>query len=47
LNVAQAKAKGSSVYKDYLNFVDNGFYKDVSLTKKGMDGFARNQSDDD
>ncbi|MFV8353855.1 phospho-sugar mutase [Flavobacterium sp. XS2P14] len=38
---AQAKAKGSSVYKELLKlYVDNGFYKEhlVSLTKKGMDG---------
>lgn len=38
---AQAKAKGSSVYKELLQlYVDNGFYKEhlVSLTKKGMDG---------
>ncbi|RTZ06573.1 phospho-sugar mutase [Flavobacterium bomense] len=38
---AQAKAKGSAVYKELLTlYVDNGFYKEhlVSLTKKGMDG---------
>ncbi len=38
---AQAKAKGSSVYKELVNlYIDNGFYKEhlVSLTKKGMDG---------
>jgi phosphomannomutase len=38
---AQAKAKGSSIYKELLKlYVDNGFYKEhlVSLTKKGMDG---------
>ena len=38
---AQAKAKGSSIYKELLQlYVDNGFYKEhlVSLTKKGMDG---------
>ena len=38
---AQAKASGSSVYKDLTNlYVDHGFYKEhlVSLTKKGMDG---------
>ena len=38
---AQAKAKGSTVYKELLTlYVDNGFYKEhlVSLTKKGMDG---------
>ncbi|WP_338647797.1 phospho-sugar mutase [Flavobacterium sp. KS-LB2] len=37
----QAKAKGSTVYKELLQlYVDNGFYKEylVSLTKKGMDG---------
>ncbi|WP_309642132.1 phospho-sugar mutase [Flavobacterium sp.] len=38
---AQAKAHGSSVYKELLNlYVDHGFYKEhlVSLTKKGIDG---------
>jgi phosphomannomutase len=38
---AQAKAKGSTVYKELLKlYIDNGFYKEylVSLTKKGMDG---------
>lgn len=38
---AQAKAKGSTVYKELLQlYVNNGFYKEhlVSLTKKGMDG---------
>ena len=38
---AQAKANGSSVYKELLQlYVDNGFFKEhlVSLTKKGMDG---------
>ena len=38
---AQAKANGSSVYKELLKlYVDNGFYKEylVSLTKKGMEG---------
>jgi len=38
---AQAKAKGSSVYKELLKlYVDNGFYKEflVSITKKGMEG---------
>lgn len=38
---AQAKASGSSVYKELINlYVDHGFYKEhlVSLTKKGMDG---------
>jgi phosphoglucomutase len=40
---AQAKAKGSSVYKQLLqHYVDFGFYKEhlVSLTKKGMEGLA-------
>jgi phosphomannomutase len=40
---AQAKAKGSSVYKELLNlYVDYGFYKEnlVSLTKKGIEGLA-------
>ncbi len=40
---AQAKANGSSVYKE-LNelYVEHGFYKEhlVSLTKKGIDGLA-------
>ena len=38
---AQAKAEGSSVYKELLKlYVEHGFYKEylVSLTKKGMDG---------
>ena len=38
---AQAKANGSSVYKELLNlYVDYGFYKEylVSLTKKGIEG---------
>lgn len=38
---AQAKAKGSTAYKELLKlYVENGFYKEylVSLTKKGMDG---------
>ncbi|MEY2868214.1 MAG: hypothetical protein RIR01_638, partial [Bacteroidota bacterium] len=38
---AQAKANGSTVYKELLNlYVDHGFYKEylVSLTKKGMEG---------
>nr|WP_315175728.1 phospho-sugar mutase [uncultured Flavobacterium sp.] len=38
---AQAKAKGSSVYKELIQlYVNHGFYKEhlVSLTKKGMDG---------
>ena len=40
---AQAKAKGSSVYKELLNlYVDYGFYKEflVSITKKGIEGLA-------
>lgn len=40
---AQAKAKGSSVYKELLQcYVDFGFYKEhlVSLTKKGIAGLA-------
>lgn len=38
---AQAKAAGSSLYKELLNlYVDFGFYKEhlISLTKKGIDG---------
>ncbi|RTY89675.1 phospho-sugar mutase [Flavobacterium sp. GT3R68] len=38
---AQAKANGSSVYKELLNlYVDFGFYKEhlVSMTKKGIEG---------
>ncbi|TDE03168.1 phospho-sugar mutase [Flavobacterium hiemivividum] len=38
---AQAKAKGSTVYKELLQlYVDHGFYKEylVSITKKGMEG---------
>lgn len=38
---AQAKAMGSSVYRELLNlYVDHGFYKEqlVSLTKKGREG---------
>lgn len=38
---AQAKANGSTVYKELLKlYVDHGFYKEylVSLTKKGMEG---------
>ncbi len=38
---AQAKAIGSSVYRELLNlYVDHGFYKEqlVSLTKKGREG---------
>lgn len=40
---AQAKANGSSVYKELLHlYVDFGFYKEhlVSLTKKGIEGLA-------
>jgi phosphoglucomutase len=40
---AQAKAKGSTVYKELLKlYVEHGFYKEhlISLTKKGMDGLA-------
>jgi phosphoglucomutase len=40
---ADAKAKGSSFYKDLIDcYVDYGFYKEklISLTKKGMDGAA-------
>jgi len=40
---AQAKAKGSSVYKELLkHYVDFGFYKEylVSLTKKGIEGLS-------
>lgn len=38
---AQAKANGSSVYKELINlYTDHGFYKEhlISLTKKGIDG---------
>lgn len=40
---AQAKANGSSVYKELQNlYVDFGFYKEhlISLTKKGIEGLA-------
>jgi phosphoglucomutase len=40
---AQAKAKGSTVYKELLKlYVTHGFYKEhlVSITKKGMEGLA-------
>ena len=40
---AQAKANGSSVYKELLKlYVDHGFYKEylVSMTKKGIEGLA-------
>jgi len=38
---AQAKANGSSLYKELLNlYIDYGFYKEylISLTKKGIEG---------
>ena len=38
---AQAKAKGSSFYKELIQlYIDNGFYKErlISLTKKGIEG---------
>ncbi|MFT7350755.1 MAG: phosphoglucomutase [Flavobacterium sp.] len=38
---AQAKEKGSTIYKDLLQlYVDHGFYKEslISLTKKGIEG---------
>lgn len=38
---AQAKAAGSSLYKELLNlYIDHGFYKEylISLTKKGIEG---------
>jgi phosphomannomutase len=41
---AQAKANGSSLYKELLQlYVENGFYKEhlISLTKKGMDGLQQ------
>lgn len=41
---AQAKANGSTVYKELLKlYVENGFYKEhlISLTKKGMDGLQQ------
>ena len=40
---AQAKASGSSLYKELINlYLDFGFYKEhlISLTKKGIDGLA-------
>lgn len=40
---AQAKANGSSVYKELLQlYVNHGFYKEhlVSMTKKGIEGLA-------
>lgn len=44
---AQAKANGSSLYKELLNlYVDFGFYKEylISITKKGIEGAAEIQS---
>lgn len=41
---AQAKAAGSSMFKELLNlYVDYSFYKEhlISITKKGMDGAAQ------
>ncbi len=41
---AQAKASGSSIFKELLNlYVDYSFYKEhlISITKKGMDGAAQ------
>ncbi len=41
---AQAKANGSTVYKELLKlYVDHGFFKEylVSLTKKGMEGLQQ------
>lgn len=41
---AQAKASGSSLYKELLNlYVDFGFYKEhlISLTKKGIEGLQQ------
>ena len=40
-SAAQAKAKGSSFYKELIQlYIDNGFYKErlISLTKKGIEG---------
>lgn len=40
---AQAKAKGSTVYKELLKlYVEHGLYKEhlISITKKGMEGLA-------
>ncbi|WP_369765542.1 phospho-sugar mutase [Flavobacterium sp. WC2429] len=40
---AQAKEKGSTVYKELLQlYVEHGFYKEhlISITKKGMEGLA-------
>lgn len=44
---AQAKAHGSSLYKELLNlYVDFGFYKEylISITKKGIEGAAEIQT---
>jgi len=44
---AQAKANGSSLYKELLNlYVDFGFYKEylISMTKKGIEGAAEIQT---
>ncbi|WP_447636262.1 phospho-sugar mutase [Flavobacterium microcysteis] len=44
---AQAKAHGSSLYKELLNlYVDFGFYKEylISMTKKGIEGAAEIQT---
>ena len=44
---AQAKANGSSLYKELLNlYVDFGFYKEylISITKKGIEGAAEIQT---
>lgn len=41
---AQAKATGSSIFKELLNlYIDYNFYKEhlISITKKGMDGAAQ------
>lgn len=41
---AQAKAAGSSIFKELLNlYIDYSFYKEhlISITKKGMDGAAQ------
>jgi phosphoglucomutase len=41
---AQAKAKGSSIYKELIQlYVEHGFYKEhlISITKKGMEGLAQ------
>lgn len=44
---AQAKAAGSSIYRELLNlYVDYGFYKEylISMTKKGIEGAAEIQA---